>query len=370
MNRLARTLALTVTVAALAVSTATGASAAKAPAVKAPAVKAKPKPVSRLTPAEAQSAADWIRSAQLPNGAIATFPDKQRVQPNMGNQAAQGLADHARRTGDTASLEAAWAHLRWYAAAEDANGVVTDYVAGPDGALTSTGTADSTSGYAGTFLAAVESAYNATPPKQRAARLASVATGIDGALRAIASVARTDGLYDARPDYHLVYLMREAEAYAGLDSAARLLRLLDRPKDAVAATRAAKRLAKAVDRLWNPTTQGYDWAIYEDGRHETTKWQSLYPDGVANAWVVAYGLVPPKRAKALMEKVTTTFPTLLDPATGGYWAETVLAYRYVKDRPQAALVLGGITAQATATGRAWPYTTETAGVSLTISLAD
>src|SRR5690349_2686652 len=95
--------------AAAATAGATTANAANGP--KAP--KA-PKPVSRLTPAEADSASAWIRSAQLANGAIATFPDRQHIRPNMANQAAQGLADHARRTGDTASLDAAWAYLRWY----------------------------------------------------------------------------------------------------------------------------------------------------------------------------------------------------------------------------------------------------------------
>src|SRR3954453_4049594 len=100
MNRLARTVALSLAVATLTVASTTGASATN----RAGAAKA-PKPVSRLTPAEAESASEWIRSAQLPNGAIATYPDKLRIQPNMGNQAAQGLADHARRTGDAASLE-------------------------------------------------------------------------------------------------------------------------------------------------------------------------------------------------------------------------------------------------------------------------
>jgi len=365
MNRLARTVALSVAVATLTVTGATGASAAG----KVRVAKVS-KPVSRLAPADAQSASEWIRSAQLPNGAIATYPDKLRIQPNMGNQAAQGLADHARRSGDAASLAAAWAYLRWYASAEDADGVVTDYVAGPDGAMVSTGSLDSTSGYAGTFLAAVESAYNATPPRQRAARLAEVTPGIVGALKAIASVTRPDGLADARPDYHLVCLMREAETYAGLDSAARLLKILGRKKDAAAAAKAARRVVAGIERLWNPKTQGYDWVVYEDGRRETTQWRSVYPDGVANVFAVAYGLVPQARAKVLMDKVTAVFPELLDPAAGGYWAEAVVAYRYVHDRPQAALVLGGITAQAAATGRAWPYTTETAGVSLTVSLAD
>jgi len=329
-----------------------------------------PRAVGRLTASDAAAAAEWIRSAQLPDGAIATFPDQEHLRPNVGNQAAQGLADYARRTGDSDALDAAWAQLRWYASHEDADGVVTDYDLDADGNMVSTGDLDSTSGYAGTFLAAVESAYHATPVRQRAARLAEIEPGIDGALRAIAAVTRPDGLTWTKPSWKVVYLMRQAETYAGLDSAAHLLRALGRPRDGVAAAKAADRIVSAVDGLWNPETGSYDWAVHESGFTQTTDWDNLYSDGIANIWAVAYGLVPAKRAAALMATVTQRFPQLLDPTQAGYWPEAAVAYRQVNNRAQAALVLGGITSLVTETDHSWPYTPETAGVCLTDRLSD
>ena len=329
-----------------------------------------PRAVGKLSTADAAEAAAWIRSAQLPDGAIATFPDQEHVRPNVGNQAAQGLADYAHRTGDADALDAAWAQLRWYATHEDADGVVTDYDADADGVMISSGDLDSTSGYAGTFLAAVESAYHATPVRQRAARLAEIEPGIDGALRAIAAVTRPDGLTWTKPSWKVVYLMRQAEAYAGLDSAARLLRALGRPRDGVAAAKAADRIVTAVDGLWNPGTGGYDWAVHESGFRQATDWDNLYSDGIANIWAVAYGLVPARRAAAVMATVTQRFPQLLDPTQAGYWPEAAVAYRQVNNRAQAALVLGGITSLVTETDHSWPYTPETAGVCLTDRLSD
>jgi len=370
MRPVTRTVAMSLAATSLLVASTAAATSANAATGIAKAARTKAKAVTRLTPVEAASTSEWIRSAQLPSGAIATFPDQQHVRPNISNLAAQGLADHARRTGDVASLTAAWAELRWYAGAEDADGVVTDYDAAADGTMVSSGDEDSTSAYAGTFLTAVEAAYKATPEKQRAARLAEVAPGIDGALRAIAAVTRPDGLAYAKPSWHVVYLMRQAETEAGLDSSARLLKLLGRPADGKASARAAQRMVAAVDTLWNPATGSYDWAVHESGYRQSTDWGNLYPDGIANIWAVAYGLVPEHRAKTLMDTVSAKFPDLDDASARGYWPEAVNAYRMVQDRTDAATVLGGITAQATATSRAWPFTTETAGVTLTLSLAE
>lgn len=41
-----------------------------------------------LTPADAAATSAWIQQAQLPNGALASYPDKQAVLPYVANLAA------------------------------------------------------------------------------------------------------------------------------------------------------------------------------------------------------------------------------------------------------------------------------------------
>lgn len=245
--------------------------------------------------------------------------------------------------------------------------MVSDYRIAADGTLVSTGDQDSTDAYAGTFLSAVKDAWLATPAPDRARRLAEVAPGIDGALRAISAVTRPDGLTWAKPTWHVVYLMDQAETFDGLKSAAVLLTAMGRYADATKALDAAARMAVAVDRLWNPTTNSYDWAVHESGVHQATDWGTLYPDTLQNAWVVAYGLVPAKRATALMSKVSAEHPELADATAAGYWPQAATAYLAVKDTARASAVLSGVAAQATATNRAWPYHVAVAGVSLSVT---
>src|SRR5689334_5106144 len=80
-----------------------------------------------VAPAERSSLATWAGSAAVPSGALASYPDRTHVDPYLGSFAAWGLADQARRTRDRVALESAWSHLRWYAAAQDVDGYVTDY---------------------------------------------------------------------------------------------------------------------------------------------------------------------------------------------------------------------------------------------------
>ena len=73
------------------------------------------------------SDADWILRAQLPDGAIANYVDRQAIWPYLSNFAAIGLARTAQITGEIRYSEAAWRWLRWYQAHQDKSGFVTDY---------------------------------------------------------------------------------------------------------------------------------------------------------------------------------------------------------------------------------------------------
>jgi hypothetical protein len=317
-------------------------------------------------PVDPRDSADWILLAQLPDGSLATHADRTFVNPYLAGVAAAGLAAATRATANPAYAGAAWRFTEWYAAHMDANGYVSDYTISGS-TLVSTGDADSTDAYAGVFLLAVEAANTAAPDRTR---LVALAPALRKAVDAIRSTQRADGLTGAKPAWMVAYLMNEAEAFAGLQAATRLaLGVGDRvlARDASAA---AARIQRAVDRLWNPGTGAYDWAVHPTGARQPTSWAQLYPDALSQVWAVRYGLVRGSRARSVLTQFLRTHPNAHDPtapdlvdgrvAPTGYWPGAALALRLV-DAGAPARYLAGTTATATATGRAWPYSVQIAG---------
>ncbi len=317
-------------------------------------------------PAGADVADDaaWILQTVRPDGALATNPDQRLVWPYLANQAAWGLA-RAAAAGNQAAAAAGWGWLDWYQAHQDANGYVTDYeVRG--GVLVSTGDRDSTDAYAGTYLVAVRDMYAATGDR---ARLESLRTGIEGAVQAIESTQDVDGLTWATPEWHVKYLMDNAETYAGLVAAAEVADVLGDQPLAVRAAEDARRMRAGVDGLWNPTTGAYDWAVHGGGGRQVNDWSLLYPDALQQVSAVAYGLVDEPRASQILSTFVAAQPGWADPdgtarfadGTGrtGYWVVAAIALR------RAGFGDGGgsasIRAASTAAGREWPFTSAEAG---------
>jgi hypothetical protein len=333
-----------------------------------------PVAVSRSAPDEA----NWILAAQLPNGAIASHTDRTFVNPYLGAYGALGLATATRISGDARYAAAAWRWAEWYGSAMDANGYVTDYTV-PDSPvgtqLVSTGGYDSTDAYAGMFLVAVDATYTAAPDT---ARLRALAPKVALAVHAIQSTQRADGLTGAKPDWMVAYLMNEAEAYAGLRAASDLAHGLRDTTLARSADTAAAALANGVDKLWNSGTGALDWAVHPSGIHVAANWSQLYPDAMSELWAVRFGLLRGARATAVLQRFARahpraadpTAPDLVDGATGpgGYWPAAGLALAAV-DRTAPARFLAGTRAAAAATGRAWPYSVQTAAESIELVAA-
>jgi hypothetical protein len=324
-------------------------------------------------PASAQSdprsEAEWAALTQVPHGAslpLASHADHTFVNPYLAAFGAIGLAEATRVTSDPRYAEAAWRQAEWHASVMDAAGYVTDYHVVPGG-LASTGSADSTDAYAAMFVLNVEAAYRAAP---NGLRLGALAPKLRLAVAAMRSTQRTDGLTGAKPDWNVAYLMNDAEVFAGLNAAARLGSVLrDRQLVAVASD-AARRLQKGFDRLWNPSTGAYDWAVHGDGARQPTNWGQLYPDAMSQVWAVRYGLVRGPRAVALLRTFLATHPNAHDPNASdlidgsvrptGYWPGLGLALVWA-DRAAPARFLAGTRAAAAGTGLAWPYSVQTAG---------
>ena len=311
--------------------------------------------------------ANWILTAQFPDGSIANYVDKRAVWPYLSNFAAMGLARATEVTKDTKYAIAAWRWLAWYAGRMDSNGFVTDYSWNGTQLIT-TGSMDSTDAYAGTFLIAIRDTYHAN---KNNTNLASLHRGIANAVTAIERTQDADGLTWAKPTWHVKYLMDEAEAYTGLLSASSLATTLaDRTLSKRAASDAA-RMLNGVLSLWNSAYAAFDWAVQGDGTRLTTDWTYLYPDALEQAWAVAFGLASGTRPAALMSRFAATQPNWALPRvivsfrggsqdTVGYWPVAGSALY----RVNSALASAGVTtinAALGGTNRAWPFTTGNAG---------
>ncbi len=315
--------------------------------------------------------AGWIRQAQLPDGAIEPLPGFGRILPYVASYAALGLARAASELHDHADADAAWRWLSWYQAHQDAAGFVTDYeVTG--GTETSTQTYDSTDAYAGMFLAAAGSVWQADPDQSR---LKGLARGIAKAVAAVEATQTADGLTWATPGYHTKLLMDNAEAYGGLRSAVTLATALG---DSALATRAAadaRRVAAGVASLWNPHSGGFDWAAGAGKTSSAPSWTVLYPDAMENVWAIAYGLATPAQAASILSHLGRTQPWWTEPDQSasigtdghvsqqpvGYWPVGGWALNLTGQRSQALSAAAIIGTGAAAERRTWPFTTADAG---------
>ncbi len=339
---------------------------------------------SGATLASIEANADWIASAQLPDGAIANYPfngTSAAIQPYVANYGAIGLAEASAISGDMTYAGVAWSWLFWYAAHMDpTTGYVTDYDYA-NGVETSTGSFDSTDAYAGTFLAAAWDTYAAT---DNAANLAKLLPAIQLAVKAIESTQESDGLTWATPTYHAKYLMDNAEVYGGLVSAENLARAANDAALVSEATADATSSFAGIQGLWNATTNSYDWARAgaDASTDTTTDWTVLYPDAIEQMWAVAWDASTSSHAATIVaqfsasqsnwDQPTTTAPYLTNatvaPAIVGYWPFPATAFGAGGDPAADETAATSLQDDLNAAGEAWPWNTGSAG-QLVLALA-
>jgi hypothetical protein len=337
------------------------AQAAKAPA--APKVTYSPDVVSAV-----KAEADWTLGAQLADGAIAHYTDKVAIWPYIANFAAAGLVRAGTVTRDPRYTAAAWRWLSWYQAHENQQGFVTDYTVSVDGLEQSTGDMDSTDAYAGTFLYTTWLAYKTTGD---IVSLRGLLAGVRGAVKAIGATTDADGLTWAKPAYHVKYLMDQAEVYAGLRAASRLLSAVGDAAGSRNANTQAARVKTAVAGLWNAARGSYDWAVHDTGARQTTDWSVLYPDALQQTWAAAFGLTDTTRASQLTSAFVQAHPNWAAPTSSdltdgrlqavGYWPVAGWAMDVAGKSEWASTGAASIRAGALSAGRAWPYTPASAG---------
>ena len=321
---------------------------------------------------------DWLLTSQLPDGAIAQFPDLSRINPYLANYAAIGLAHSYATLHNTTYLNAAWSWLTWYQGHMNANGYVTDYTVGPPPTYTetSTGDEDSTDGYAGTFILALNEAYNVSGNKTK---LKTYTTGLTNAINAIHSTQQSDGLTWAKPTFQAKFLMDNAEAYAGLRAGATLAGVLGKTALKNNATSYAASMKTGIGTMWDATDGLYYVAKNSDGTFAATTWSYYYPDSAAQAWAVALGnwltpgnaLVASARASTLMSTFTTDWPQWSQPGatvqfnsgphTVDYWPLIGGALISVGRSSDGTTGTSAIDSYASTNGRPWPFSVASGG---------
>lgn len=111
------------------------------------------------------------------------------------------------------------------------------------------------------------------------------------------------------PNWKFVYMMDECETYAGLISAAKLLKLAG-AKGWKAYQNFAQRLKNSILKLWDPKREEFWWGYRPDGRKIKTNWKRWFPDVNENLWPILWEIVPPDSpvAKIIWEKTNRYHP--------------------------------------------------------------
>jgi len=210
--------------------------------------------------------------------------------------------------------------------------------------------------------------------------LATLRSGIAGAVAAIEATQQGDGLTWAKPAWTVKYLMDQAETYAGLRAAADMAKALGDTTLSRQATADSARMATGIAGLWDNATSAYDWARHANGAQQTTDWSVLYSDSLQQAWAVAFGAVDSSKAPGLVDRFAAAQPNWANPAatatfTSGparvdYWPMAGLAFQAVGRTADAANAATSIRAAAVTSNFAWPYNTGVAGELVLLESAD
>ena len=306
--------------------------------------------------ANVASAAAWLAAdAQLADGAI--VDSSTQISPYFANRAAIGLALAG---GHTAAVQA-W--MQWYLAHLNASdvwggsGTIYDYTV-VGGVETSTGTADSTDAYAGTFLSLAWTFY-----QTGGAGAQAYVRSIRPQLAQIAGVLTTgqqpDGLTWALPNYQVKYLMDNCEVYAGLRDYGTLLAAVGDAADAASfAARAQASASGIASAFWNAAQNEYSNAIGVGNVATPVDWTN-YESAAAELFPVLFGVITPasSRAVAAYAKFNAAFTKWdqLDIPDEYPWTLVSTAAILMNDPARANAYIGAVDGAYVATGYPYPW---------------
>ncbi|GAB1646103.1 putative Ig domain-containing protein [Krasilnikovia sp. MM14-A1259] len=350
--------------------------------------------------------ADWISQAQvppghgaasgaisvnIPGGGIDSATDAL-VRPYLANLAVPGLVAAGPRYFPAAKAYLDWylRHVQW----PDPLGVygtACDYrinvVTGVETTIDGNGNAseqcyyDSSDGYAGTFLMAMQAYARANPAD--AGWVADQGYLLESIANAIEATKQVDGLTWAKPDWHAKYLMDNVEAQQGFAALSWLERYVikDAGKADYWAGEADVVAAAIEDHLYLPGVGMYandtDATVVCRAGGTCPDWDTWYPNAgddstsAGQAWPLWARLGPAAQRGQVWADFTAHWPewTAACPPSdasgtgcaGTPWA--VLAYTAAVqgDRTGAATFVANARREWGGRGRPWPWTVADSG---------
>ncbi|HEY6249458.1 MAG TPA: Ig-like domain-containing protein [Candidatus Angelobacter sp.] len=253
---------------------------------------------SNLFQGNMSATVNWMeRISVAPDGAI--LYGSSEIIPYYSNLAAIGMT----RYPNSASNAVVENWMKWYI--NHLNwpdrwglyGSIYDFNYN-NGALTSHNNADSTDSYAATFLSLAWAFYS-TGDAGAQSFVKTLAYQLDAIGQVIIKTSDADGLTWAKPDYHIKYLMDNAEVYRGLRDLALLWQngFHDLGK-ADYYNAAANKMYSSLVKMY---LGGGKWAWYKDalGRLPAPNLGKWYPDATAQMFPVMQGVLPGTDSRAI-----------------------------------------------------------------------
>ncbi|MEG1755474.1 MAG: metallophosphoesterase family protein [Clostridia bacterium] len=272
-----------------------------------------------------QNAVDYIRRAQLSNGALSIWPVQDGnavINPYFSDYAALALLTY----GDINRVKnyITWRFSHLNAADYDKNGLaytIYDYHATIQNGITVSEESemqyDSADSYAATFLLLLNAYLKQTGDTTL---ILDHYLQIAGVINVLFSCLQ-DGLTVASPDYRVQYLMDNSEVFAGLCAAENLITNGLLPATVSNSTQAdgMKKLFERTQltrmmlaenlemKLWDAQDSRYHYVIQADGSIPAYSATTFYPDSISQLFPIVCGVIAPEseRAHALYDRFCT-----------------------------------------------------------------
>jgi hypothetical protein len=226
--------------------------------------------------------------------------------------------------------------IQWYVGRAHGSGSGVDGVADDatllaDGSFRTRGRPDSTDAYGATFLMLARRAYASGDPALRGF-LRRHRSDVGRIANSILATQQSNGLTLARPQHPIAYAIDNEQVYRGLSDGAWLMQNAygDTARARLFEKRAAEVARGIAAVLWDPATQTFKPEVNASGTGAAADLARAYPDALAQAYAVMYGVVDSRSpiAASLLSRAA--------PALTGASAGDGVEYRLVLTLAQRA----------------------------------
>lgn len=230
----------------------------------------------------------------LPGGALSVRPGGSFVSGYFGNITALGLLS-AKLHPETVLAWMQWYVSHAHGSGSGVDGVADDATLLSDGSFRTRGRPDSTDAYGATFLMLARRAYESGDPGLRRFLLTH-RSDVTRIARSILATQQSNGLTLARPQHPIAYAIDNEQVFRGLSDGALLVQQAygDAEQARFLKARAAEVARGIAAVLWDPATQTFRPEVNVSGIGPPADLSRAYPDALAQADAIVYGVVDPR----------------------------------------------------------------------------